>query len=204
MASPAPPRDSFSCRGGDELDVPALLALLAKIEFGRDGDACGGTQREVGRDGRLLVLGKFQQRALHRDFIGENFREHRQRVDAGIEHAETARLPDPALPGVPVVHVFFPGDLARHQLAACAAIRARHRPRLRIASASSETACVAGVRPPRPAARSAAWSRWAAFPASRGSRRAEPSTPPRNAPGAACRWKRIAGRACRRAWIRDP
>ncbi|MNE54476.1 hypothetical protein D3C80_1492550 [compost metagenome] len=35
----------------------------------------------------------------------------RKRIDAGVKHAKTARLPDPCLVGVPVTHVFFPDDV---------------------------------------------------------------------------------------------
>src|SRR4051812_5810454 len=95
---------------GAQLDVPALFAFLAKIEFRVDGDAFSGAQEQAGSDRRLLVLREFQRGALYAQFAGQHLREHGKRVDARIEDAEAPGLPDPALAGMPEVHVFLPVD----------------------------------------------------------------------------------------------
>ena len=44
------------------------------------------------------------------DRAGQDLGQHRQRVDAGIEDAEAAGLPDPGLAGMPAPHVLLPDD----------------------------------------------------------------------------------------------
>ena len=104
-------------------------------------------------------------------------------------------------PGMPVVHVFLPDDPAAHQLA-------RAQPFARGVDARGESRMPGleqrdgrGARLLRPATRSAAWWPSAASRASRVCRRAAQSAPRRNAPAAACRWRRNADRAPRRAWL---
>ena len=104
-------------------------------------------------------------------------------------------IENPLLAGMPVVHVFLPDDPPARELA-------RAQPVARSVDTRGEARMPgleqrsADARVPRPpAARSGAWSRPAAFPASRACRRATRSTPRRSAPVAACRWKRSRVRA---------
>ena len=67
----------------------------------RTSEAAIGVSRLAG----IIELGAFDEHRPRRD-LGED----RQRVDAGIEHAEIAVFPDPFLAGMPDAHVFRPFD----------------------------------------------------------------------------------------------
>ena len=197
-------RELESAGGSRKLDVPALLALLAEIEFGADLDAVFGAQSQIRRDRCLLVFRKLEQCAFDADFLGKDLGEQRQRVDARIEHAETARLPDPALARMPLVHVFLPDDPAARQLA-IAQVFARGvdaRGAARMPGLVQREAAARGFLGeqcdlPR---RGCRWLLEHHVFAGTQCR----SAPRRNAPAAACRWRRNADREPRRACSRDP
>ena len=75
------------------------------VEAGNVGEA------EIGGNRRIAVFREFQAGLGEEDRPRQDMRHDRQRVDARIEDAETAGLPDPVLVGVPVTHVFLPDDV---------------------------------------------------------------------------------------------
>ncbi len=99
-------------------DVPGLRAGLAPVEDGGDGLAGRRQEGDLGRDRCVAVFGEIEPRRGHehrRQDVGRD----RQRVDAGIEHAETAGAPDPVLVRMPAAHVFLPVDRRRADLRSC-------------------------------------------------------------------------------------
>ena len=54
--------------------------------------------------------GKIELRTLDENRLRHDLGDDRKRVDAGIEDAEAARLPDPLLAGMPVADIFLPVD----------------------------------------------------------------------------------------------
>ena len=93
-----------------------------------------------GGDRRLAIGGKLELGRGDEHRLRQDAGQDRQRVDAGIEHAEPARLPDPVLPGMPDADVFLPVDVHRFDRAAPRATRAPARPRAHSANARSQTA----------------------------------------------------------------
>ena len=92
------------------LDVPALRAGLAEIEFGGDDRRAVEREAKAGGDRRLAIGRDKQRRRLHGERAGQDAGQYRQRVDSGIEHAEAARLPDPLLARMPDADILLPGD----------------------------------------------------------------------------------------------
>src|SRR5438309_799344 len=70
-------------------------------------------KNDVGGNRRLGVLGNLELRRLHEQAAREDFGGDRKGVDAGVEHAEAARLPDPLLARMPFVDILVPVDLQR-------------------------------------------------------------------------------------------
>ncbi len=59
---------------------------------------------------RCPIGRKVQHRAPDEERSRQDLGEYRQRVDAGIEHAEATRLEDPGLARMPDADVFLPDD----------------------------------------------------------------------------------------------
>src|SRR3546814_801793 len=66
---------------------------------------------EVGGDGGRAVGWNFQQAVAQIEMPRQDARRDRQRVDAGIEHTETAGLPYPLLTRMPAADILFPDDI---------------------------------------------------------------------------------------------
>src|SRR3546814_11101720 len=66
---------------------------------------------EVGGDGGRAVGWNFQQAVAQIEMPRQDARRDRQRVDAGIEHTDTAGLPYPLLTRLPAADTLFPADL---------------------------------------------------------------------------------------------
>ena len=105
---------------------------------------------EAGRDRRLLVGGDEQLRLPHEQRQGQDAGGDRQSVDAGIEHAEAARRPDPFLARMPFAHVLQPArSAAWRSLAPASAAAALGHARRHAASASRHRACARTAAPRR-------------------------------------------------------
>jgi hypothetical protein len=89
---------------------PADRHSLAEVEYRLDRVSARSGHRQRGADRHRAITRNFELRLVQLNSVREDFGEDRQRVDAGIEDAEAAVLPDPALPRVPVAHVFLPLD----------------------------------------------------------------------------------------------
>ena len=95
---------------GLDPDVPGLRPRLTPVQFGRhrqaafrfEGKACSNRRGTIGREGQ------FGAHEMKR--FGHDPRDDRQSIDAGIENAETARLPDPRLTRMPHPHILAPDD----------------------------------------------------------------------------------------------
>src|SRR3546814_17176269 len=72
---------------------------------------------EVGGDGGRAVGWSFQQAVAQIEMPRQDARRDRQRVDAGIEHTETAGLPYPLLTRMPAADILFPADIAAADMA---------------------------------------------------------------------------------------
>lgn len=66
---------------------------------------------QVGGNRGVSVFREFQRRLGQEQCARQDMGDDRQRIDPGIEHAETARLPDPGLVRVPVADILFPDDM---------------------------------------------------------------------------------------------
>ena len=93
-------------------DVPGLRSGLQPVQFHADDDAVVGAKRNLRGDRRIAVGGEIE-RGLADEHRRQDMSRDRQRVDAGIEHAEAAGLPDPFLVRVPAPHVLLPDDRRR-------------------------------------------------------------------------------------------
>src|SRR5579862_6554860 len=102
---------------GLHVDVPALRAGLAEIERGVDPDPVLGREHDVGGDRRLAIRRDMQIGFAHEEGLGKDFGEDGDRVDARIEHAEAAGLPDPGLARMPLADVFLPRHAHTAELA---------------------------------------------------------------------------------------
>ncbi|ENN85819.1 hypothetical protein RHSP_18447 [Rhizobium freirei PRF 81] len=91
-------------------DIPALLAGLAPVEFGMDGKARSALEVQIGGDRRIAVFRKLQRRAGQEE-RRQDMGDDRQSVDAGIEDAEAAGLPDPFLVRMPMADIFLPDHM---------------------------------------------------------------------------------------------
>ena len=99
---------------GRDLDRPLLALAAPPVEAGGQGPVgFRAGEGDVGRNRGLRVFREAEVRRLHEQAAGEDFRRDREGVDAGIEHAEPARLPDPLLAGMPFVDVLMPVDRER-------------------------------------------------------------------------------------------
>lgn len=65
----------------------------------------------VGGDRRIAVFGKFEHGLGDEDRPRQDVGDDRQRIDARIENAETAGLPDPFLVRMPVADILFPDHM---------------------------------------------------------------------------------------------
>ena len=92
-------------------DIPALLAGLAPVELGLEVETFGVGEDHRRGDRRVAVLGELQRRGRDEGRARQDVGDDGERIDARIEHAEAARLPNPLLVRVPVAHVFLPVHL---------------------------------------------------------------------------------------------
>jgi len=111
-------------RSGIGLDVPGLHSGVTEIESRDDLRAAVGPEHDVRPDRGRVVRRNEQTHVLHKEWLRDELRQNGNCVDAGIQHAETARLPDPGLAGMPLAHTFLPGhpsaaDLLLLQPALC-------------------------------------------------------------------------------------
>ena len=67
---------------------------------------------DLGGDRRIAVFRKIE-RSRSDEHRRQDMRRDRQRIDAGIENAKTARAPDPVLVRMPAAHIFLPVDRRR-------------------------------------------------------------------------------------------
>src|SRR5690606_40782260 len=92
-----------------DFDVPALRADLQEVQLDDDGIVRAMLKLELRGDRRLTVRRDMQRRPAQHEALGQDRRQDRERIDAGIEYAESARLEDPILTRMPVTNVLFPG-----------------------------------------------------------------------------------------------
>src|SRR3546814_17846763 len=91
-------------------DVPRLRPLLAPIEDDMHRSAVDTDHLEFGGDRRGAVGRNFQQAVAQIEMPRQDARRDRQRVDAGVEHADTAGLPSPLLARLPPADILFPDN----------------------------------------------------------------------------------------------
>ena len=117
----APPRQPLARRGFD-VDIPHVLALVAPVEARGQTRALvlggQGGEDERGGDGRVAAGGIDKLRAFDEDRLGRDLGQDRQRVDAGVEDAEIAGVPNPLMARVETSHVLSPVDREAAQLGA--------------------------------------------------------------------------------------
>ena len=91
-------------------DVPGLRAFLAPVEFGGEVDAGGVGEGEIRRNRRLPVVREGECSLCQEEGLGQNGRGDGQGINARIEDAEPAGLPDPVLARMPTPHILLPDD----------------------------------------------------------------------------------------------
>jgi hypothetical protein len=89
-------------------DVPALRALLAEVEVGGDVEAGIVGEGDARGDRGIAVFGVIQLRLGDEERARQDAGDDREGVDAGVEHAEAARVEDPRLARVPDANVLAP------------------------------------------------------------------------------------------------
>ena len=116
--------DDEPCAAAREREARAVLRLgrdlpgsgrrfLAPVEVGRQRavrDERRAREADLGRDRHGLVGRRHESRRRDEDRLGHDPGQDRERVDAGVEHAEAGRLPDPGLARMPAADILLPGD----------------------------------------------------------------------------------------------
>src|ERR1700690_2495338 len=95
---------------GLDTDVPGLRAGPAPVEYRTDRQTGSIREVETGRDGRRAISREEQFSLGQKEGPRQDAGEDRKGIDAGIEHSQPARLPDPGLARMPDLDVFFPFD----------------------------------------------------------------------------------------------